>query len=273
MTPGDRGIPTALRVVAWTFIGLGVYAVFSALSAMQNWIRVSFLMPIVVVGQACLLLLGISVGRGLLKLKRGWRTVALILIACEMAGVILFVAQGGVRGDHLTAYSFCAVLFLAGLWQYNVLLRPDIKALFFDGPSRRWARPVSWRPPEPHEAYPNAVAIMATPDIRGYRIEEIWRVKSGLTLILRARNEKPSRIIFHGVADMHGDEADGVVVKALYEMPDSRYRRFRLVAEGETEAYAEVRALGFTAIVGCPRDRSDRMLDDSTVLPYDVYRT
>lgn len=276
-----RKVPASLKIVAGIFLVLGVYG---AVETLYYFITLYLSVSLVSLTRSAgwrilrlghevnLLGLGLFIGCGLLRYKKAWRTIAVIFLLAEMAAMVFLIGYGAKHRSSFLDYCSYVGLFAVALWQYTVLSRPNVRAVFTEGPPRRWAPPVGWRPPEPHEAYSNAVAIMAKPDIRGSKIEEVWHVKDGVTVLLRDSSKKPARIIFHGVLDMRGDETDGMVVKSLYEMPDAPYRKFRFVADGESEAYLEVRALGFTAIVDCPEYLSDQALNDPAALPYDVYR-
>ena len=89
--------------------------------------------------------LGIFIGRGLLKLSRGWRTCALVFTWIALIGIpliaLLFISARGqldfkVLGQTVGHTSKGFGLLVAGiasavaLWQYRVLTRPDVNELF-----------------------------------------------------------------------------------------------------------------------------------------------
>jgi hypothetical protein len=91
-------------------------------------------------------ILGLFIGPGLLRLRRGWRTLALVFLWLAMisapllAGLLLAVpgppAQFKLFGQTVgnfpvpLAVGFVAGAFLLSFWQYRVLTRPDVRALF-----------------------------------------------------------------------------------------------------------------------------------------------
>lgn len=127
-------IPAALKVVAALFILSGVSAVLEMLFALfQSRININFGV------------IGLFVGLGLLGLRPGWRTCALVLLWIGMIGtpVIGLLMLGssaplnfavfGVTIGHIpkpAGFVMAAALFLLAVWQYRVLTRPDIRALF-----------------------------------------------------------------------------------------------------------------------------------------------
>ena len=127
-------IPVALKVVAVLFILGGICAVIEVVVAlMHGRLNINF-------GVLCLF-----VGPGLLALKRGWRTCALVFLWIGMIGVpaaaVLMLGRSGpldfmVFGQkvgHISsgpALIIAAVAFLLSLWQYRVLIRDDVRELF-----------------------------------------------------------------------------------------------------------------------------------------------
>lgn len=128
-------LPTSLRVVAWLFIlsGLLVWAgVFvSVLSG-----KPKFPLPGV---------LELFAGIGLLRLRPGWRTCALVLlwISIIVAAFLAFVLMLGTGSAPIHFNGHLAALVPAGalsllafaqlgfsLWQVSVLCREDVRALF-----------------------------------------------------------------------------------------------------------------------------------------------
>jgi hypothetical protein len=127
------GYPIALKVVAWLFIIFGVLAVLEIVAALFAG-RVSLNVGV----------LGIFVGRGILRLRRGWRTCALVLlwlcmIIVSVVAVMILAGAGkmtlfGTRVGRHEALVFGLPLTLGylalGIWQYRVLTRPDVRRLF-----------------------------------------------------------------------------------------------------------------------------------------------
>lgn len=125
--------PTALTVVAWIFIISGILAgVGMIIDLFQGRFTIS------------LGVLGIFIGRGLLRWSRGWRTCALVFLwlGFILLPIIALMALSGVRAN-VTFFGVqkgtlpgavmlipCAAFFLLLLWQYRVLTRPDIRARF-----------------------------------------------------------------------------------------------------------------------------------------------
>jgi len=127
--PSRPKLPLALKVVAWLTIGQGALAVIEAISQLT----VNF-------G-----ILWIPAGFGLLKLRPRWRTLTLALIWLMMIA-FLFVALvapfvpepqeleiPGFKTVHVPNWVLAVgavFFFLLFLWQYRVLIRRDVKALF-----------------------------------------------------------------------------------------------------------------------------------------------
>jgi hypothetical protein len=127
-------LPTSLKVVAVLFIICGVLSILEMIGQLLvGHININF-------GA-----LGIFVGPGLLKLKRGWRTCGLVLIWFAMitslivTGVGLFVSKpatfqifGQVLGQ-VPAWVFSILgilLFALTFWQYRVLTSHQVRRLF-----------------------------------------------------------------------------------------------------------------------------------------------
>ncbi|NNJ27948.1 hypothetical protein LzC2_40590 [Planctomycetes bacterium LzC2] len=141
----DRSLPTALKVVGALFLIAGFWALFgmilSLLPGHARHVRLDF-------NVIC-----IAVGQGLLRLRPGWRTCALVIlwvgfVALPVHGLFLLAESRDtppIGGLLLDACYFALVL-----WQYCVLTRPDVRRLFgvadrrTGGPthSRRWIDPV-----------------------------------------------------------------------------------------------------------------------------------
>ncbi len=145
---GKRSLPASLIVVAVLFLVEGATAAVEVLHSLaNNGININFGV------------IGIFVGWGLLKLRPGWRIVALVLLVIGMVvsaiGAAVFLG-GGLAGDGPLDFSvggqlvghvsvIIAVIFAAGMfvlcfWQYRVLRRPEIRELFGVEVSPRDAR-------------------------------------------------------------------------------------------------------------------------------------
>jgi hypothetical protein len=128
-------IPWDLRVVAWLFIAIGVLS-----AAQMAWSLLD--------GDLFLNLgvVGLFIGRGLLRLKPGWRHLGLamlwIAIVAGAVGVLAVLAVLVVRPASVTwargARWYEAVSaacgFLVLFWQLHVLRRPGVRQLFEGGP-------------------------------------------------------------------------------------------------------------------------------------------
>jgi hypothetical protein len=124
-----------LRIVALLFFLQGMAAVFAlGVTFAQGRLRLDTAV------------LGIPICVGLVRLSWGWRTWALVhiwLALISSALVVLVTTLGGpkiaffsVYGIRLatlspaTFFPLLALTFLAFVWQYRVLTRPDVRALF-----------------------------------------------------------------------------------------------------------------------------------------------
>ena len=131
----DRGkLPASLVVVAVLFIIGGVSSVIEVLlSLMNGHININFGV------------LGLFIGPGLLRLRRGWRTCALVfiwlgLIFAPIVALLVLTTNGqanfNVFGQRVggipdvLALAIVAVVFAIVLWEYRVLTRPDVRELF-----------------------------------------------------------------------------------------------------------------------------------------------
>jgi hypothetical protein len=127
-------IPTSLKVVAVLFIVGGIISVIEIIMSLLNGqISINF-------GP-----LSIFVGAGLLRLSPTWRTWALVftwfaLVVAPLFGLFVLINPGPLYftlfGQKLSLVPMAAglmtalVFFLIALWQYRVLTRPDVRALF-----------------------------------------------------------------------------------------------------------------------------------------------
>jgi hypothetical protein len=127
-------IPASLRVVAFLFILGGVFSLIEVIvSLMHSYININFGV------------LGLFIGPGLLRLSRGWRTCALVLLWIAMIGIaivaVLFMTISGPLDFKLFGQKvghaskelglvLAAVVFALALWQYRVLTRSDVRRLF-----------------------------------------------------------------------------------------------------------------------------------------------
>lgn len=131
--------PTALKVVAWLYIIGGIFAVIHIHVDLVN-------------GRFTLdsSVLGLFVGRGLLRLSRGWLTIAYVVAWISLitvAGIAAFCVVAAVVGFdfnpriNLQSTRFalsspiwgtlaCIPVFLLFLWEVRVLMRPDVRRLF-----------------------------------------------------------------------------------------------------------------------------------------------
>ena len=123
-----------LKAVAIFFIMGGIAAAIEVLvSLMHSHINVN------------LGVLAIFIGTGLLKLRPGWRTCALVFLWIAMIGIPIFVILmlfhsgpldfrvfGQKVGYTSKVFGFviAIVMFILAFWQYHVLTRPDVRKLF-----------------------------------------------------------------------------------------------------------------------------------------------
>ena len=130
----DKRLPGALKIVAALFVIGGILAVIEVVvSLMRNRLSLNFGV------------LGLFIGVGLLRLRRGWRTCAVVFLwfglillpivfLLGLLGVIpAYLQIFGVRVARVPGWTVSAAaipFFLLVLWQYRVLVRPDIRSLF-----------------------------------------------------------------------------------------------------------------------------------------------
>jgi hypothetical protein len=127
-------IPTALRVVAYIHLVIGILSVIGFIVPLfHGTISIPF-------G-----ILYIPIFFGLLNLRNGWRVCAMVLLWFGLISIpIIFLV--GLSGALPTYFDFFGhksarvpgwigsvatiPFFLLALWQYRVLVRPDVRRLF-----------------------------------------------------------------------------------------------------------------------------------------------
>jgi hypothetical protein len=130
----NRQIPASLKVVAILFILGGLSAVIEVLvSLAHSRININFGV------------LGLFIGPGLLALRPGWRTCALVflwiaMIALPIVAALMLMHSGpldfnvfGQKVGHAPkgfGLAVAFIVFFLAFWQYRVLIRPDIRKLF-----------------------------------------------------------------------------------------------------------------------------------------------
>ena len=130
----NRQIPASLKAVAILFILGGIFAVIEVLvSLAHSHLNINFGV------------LGLFIGPGLLALRPGWRTCALVFLWIAMIGIpiiaILMLGHSnpldfkvfGQTVGHVSkelGLAIAVILFLLSFCQYRVLTRPDVRALF-----------------------------------------------------------------------------------------------------------------------------------------------
>ncbi len=129
-----RQVPLSLKIVAILFVIGGISAVIEVLVAlMQGRLNINFGV------------LGLFIGPGLLALRPGWRICALVftwigLIGVPLVAILMLTHAGlldlnvfGIKVGHAPKWLGVVIaigVFCLALWQYHVLMRPDIRALF-----------------------------------------------------------------------------------------------------------------------------------------------
>jgi hypothetical protein len=129
-------IPIPLKLVGWIFILGGISAAIEILIDASNG-RTNLNFGV----------LGVFIGIGLLRLRTGWRTLALVLLVIALVFIpilsVLALSTPGnlsfnIFGQKVAALSppmfliLLAVFFVFTFWQFRVLLRPDVRALFLN---------------------------------------------------------------------------------------------------------------------------------------------
>lgn len=130
----NQHTPASLKVVAILFILGGIHSVIEVIVAFTHS-RISINFGV----------LGLFIGPGLLALRPGWRTCALVFIWIALilipiftifmlchSGPLDFNVFGQKVGYASKEFGLAVaiILFLLSLWQYRVLNRSDVRALF-----------------------------------------------------------------------------------------------------------------------------------------------
>ena len=130
--------PLSLKFVAWLFILGGVSTALEIfLDLLRARLNVNFGV------------LGIFIGLGLLRHRPGWRTLGLVFLWLAMIGmpIVLGILLSSSRPTELKFFGrkfdevspglavLGGLLFFAlAIWEYRVLTRPRIRALFYPEP-------------------------------------------------------------------------------------------------------------------------------------------
>jgi hypothetical protein len=129
-------IPIQLKLVAWIFILAGISAAIEILIDASNG-RMNLNFGV----------LGVPIGIGLLRLRTGWRTLALVFLVIALAFIpvlsVLALSTPGnlsfnIFGQKVAAlspplfFTLLAVFFVFTFWQFRVLVRPDVRAMFLN---------------------------------------------------------------------------------------------------------------------------------------------
>jgi hypothetical protein len=129
-------IPTALRVVAYIHLVVGVGCVIQFI-VMLFHSTISLQFGIVY----------IPIFFGLLNLRNGWRVCAMVLLWFGLISIPIIFLVGlsgglptyfevsGIRSARVPGWIGPAAtipFFLLALWQYRVLVRPDVRRLFLE---------------------------------------------------------------------------------------------------------------------------------------------
>ena len=130
-----RQIPTALSVVSYAFLALGI---LSLIGIVGSAIRGSFYLDFNI--------LGFWIFAGLRRYSLPWRTCALVfiwltMIGCAIGFIYGFFGHGPafikVFGNRYTDIPviwisiFAVIFFALEFWMYRVLTRPSIRAMFY----------------------------------------------------------------------------------------------------------------------------------------------
>jgi hypothetical protein len=134
----ETQFPTSLTVVAVLFLIGGILSALDIVFSLFHG-RIEFNPGV----------LGLFIGPGLFRLRRGWRTCGLVLLWLNLVfapifAVLLLAANrplplnlfGIPAGEVPIAFGLIFVIacFALALWSYFVLTRADVRALFGIGP-------------------------------------------------------------------------------------------------------------------------------------------
>jgi len=127
-------VPVSLKVVAGLFIISGCFKLIEMITALsQRELNLDF-------G-----ILNLFIGIGLLKLRAAWRIIALIVIGITLLtipiglSIMMFsdaqarFAWFGQEMGYMSKYYILGIgliIYAFIIWEYRVLNRPDVKALF-----------------------------------------------------------------------------------------------------------------------------------------------
>lgn len=130
----EATFPLALTIVAVVFLLGGVLSLIETITSLKfGHISINFGV------------IGIFIGVGLFRLRRGWRTCALVFIWIGLVGLPIVGFQFlhysgplnfGIYGRELGSFTkeiglaVIMISFLFTLWQFRVLTRPDVRSLF-----------------------------------------------------------------------------------------------------------------------------------------------
>lgn len=130
--------PIQLKLVAWIFILGGISAAIEILIDASNG-RTNLNFGVI----------GVFIGIGLLRLRAGWRTLALILLLITLAFIPVLCVLAlstpcsldfRILGQKVAAlspplfFTLLAAFFVFTFWQFHVLNRPNVRIMF---PNRR----------------------------------------------------------------------------------------------------------------------------------------
>ncbi|MBK7643764.1 MAG: hypothetical protein IPJ19_12085 [Planctomycetes bacterium] len=114
-------IPKDLRLVAWIQLLCGLCSVVTvAFQAAHNRYFLDFSV------------LGVPIYFGLMSKSNAWRTCTIVMLQLELVLLpcVFLVGLAGIPTGHVSAPVLALPIFLLVLWQYRVLMRAEIRALF-----------------------------------------------------------------------------------------------------------------------------------------------
>lgn len=129
-----RRIPVSLWIVGLLFFLTGLIALFEVLADLTRQ-HINFNFSV----------LGLLIGPGLWRRRPGWRICALAFLWIALIGIpiVTFIMMANASRLQLTLFGqpagrapvelligLVTVVYLLVIWQYLVLIRPDVKALF-----------------------------------------------------------------------------------------------------------------------------------------------